>query len=127
MKYPAIKRRKSRPVRVGSVTIGGDAPVSVQSMTNTPTRDVDATVAQIEQLAENGADLVRVAVPTKSDTAALDRIIARSPVPIIADVHFHYARALEAIAAGAAKIRLNPGNIADRKQVLKSLDRFRSK
>ncbi len=80
MKYPAIKRRKSRPVRVGSVTIGGDAPVSVQSMTNTPTRDVDATVAQIEQLAENGADLVRVAVPTKSDTAALDQIIAATAV-----------------------------------------------
>lgn len=122
MKYPAIKRRKSRPVRVGSVTIGGEAPVSVQSMTNTPTRDVDATVAQIEQLAENGADLVRVAVPTKSDTAALDWIIARSPVPIIADVHFHYGRALEAIASGAAKIRLNPGNIADRKQVIRVIE-----
>jgi (E)-4-hydroxy-3-methylbut-2-enyl-diphosphate synthase len=117
MEPPSIPRRRSRPVRVGDVTIGGDAPVSVQSMTNTPTADADATAAQVAALAEAGADLVRVAVPTREDTAALRDIVRRSPVPIIADVHFHFDRALEAIDAGAAKIRLNPGNIADREQV----------
>ena len=102
---------------MGGVTIGGGAPISVQSMTNTQTADVAATVAQINALAGAGADLVRVAVPTAEDTAALPAIIADSPVPIIADVHFHFQRALEAIEAGAAKIRLNPGNISDRSQV----------
>jgi len=104
-------------VQVGSVSIGGGAPVVVQSMTNTPTTDVDATCAQVAALADAGAELVRVAVPTRDDTAALRQIVDRSPVPIVADVHFHFDRALEAIAAGAAKIRLNPGNIADRDQV----------
>ena len=99
------------------VTIGGGAPISVQSMTNTRTADVGATLAQVRSLAEAGADLVRVAVPTRADTAALARIVKESPVPIIADVHFHFERALEAIRAGAAKIRLNPGNISDRRQV----------
>jgi (E)-4-hydroxy-3-methylbut-2-enyl-diphosphate synthase len=97
----------------GSVTIGGEAPVSVQSMTNTRTADARATLAQVEQLAAAGADLVRVAVPTADDTAALREIVAAAPCPIIADVHFHADRAVEAIAAGAHKIRLNPGNIAD--------------
>jgi len=104
-------------VQVGSVVIGGGAPVAVQSMTNTKTADADATIAQVNRLAEAGADLVRVAVPTKADTAALKRIVAASPVPIVADVHFHFDRALEAIDAGVAKIRLNPGNIRDRGQV----------
>jgi len=104
-------------VRVGSVAIGGGAPVSVQSMTNTPTADAAATIAQVRALADAGADLVRVAVPRRQDTAALRQIVRESPVPIIADVHFHFERALEAIDAGAAKIRLNPGNIADRQQV----------
>ena len=117
MQLPDIKRRKSRPVRVGGLTIGGGAPVSIQSMTNTRTADAAATIAQVKALAEAGADLVRVAVPTRQDTAALKEIIAASPVPIIADVHFHFDRALEAIDAGAAKIRLNPGNISDRDQV----------
>ena len=88
-------------------------------MTNTPTRDAEATLAQIRALAEAGADLVRLAVPTREDTAALKTIVPRSPVPVIADVHFHFDRALEAIDAGAAKIRLNPGNISDREQVRK--------
>ena len=114
---PAIQRRKSRAVRVGGVVIGGDAPVSVQAMTKTATADAEATLAQVRALAEAGAELVRVAVPTKADTAALRRIVAGSPVPIIADVHFHFERAMEAIGAGVAKIRLNPGNIGDRKQV----------
>ena len=110
-------RRKTRQVLVGGVPIGGDAPVVIQSMTGTPTHDVDATVGQIHQLAEAGCDLVRVAVPDKRDTEALPAILEQSPVPIIADVHFHYQRALEAVAAGVHKIRLNPGNIKDRGQV----------
>ena len=122
MKLPEIQRRPSRAVNVGGGTIGGAAPVSVQSMTNTLTADAEATLAQVGALAEAGADLVRVAVPTSLDTAALERIVAESPVPIIADVHFHFQRALEAIAAGVAKIRLNPGNIADRDQVRRVID-----
>jgi len=117
MTYPQVQRRASRPVRAGGLTIGGAAPVSVQSMTNTPTRDAAATLRQVVRLAEAGADLVRVAVPAAEDTAALAEIVRDSPVPIIADVHFNFRRALEAIRAGAAKIRLNPGNIADRGQV----------
>jgi len=115
--YPGIERRRTRAVDVGGVTIGGGAPVVVQSMTNTTTADVEATCAQIDALAVGGCELVRVAAATRDDTAALPEIVKRSPVPIIADVHFHFERALEAIAAGAAKIRLNPGNIADRDQV----------
>jgi len=115
--YSKITRRLSRAVNIGGVTIGSDGPVSVQSMTNTATADAAATIAQVRVLANAGADLVRVAVPTAADTAALSRIVAVSPVPIIADVHFHFDRAIEAIQAGAAKIRLNPGNITDRDQV----------
>ncbi len=117
MKLPEIQRRKSRSVRVGDVTIGGESPVTVQSMTNTRTSDVKATCAQVARLSAAGADMVRVAVPGPQDTAVLAEIVRRSPVPIIADVHFHFDRALEAIAAGVAKIRLNPGNITDREQV----------
>jgi len=102
---------------VGGVPIGGDAPVSIQSMTSTYTYDIDATVLQIRQLAEAGCDIVRVAVPEKRDTEALSAILEQSPVPIVADVHFHFERALEAVEAGVHKIRLNPGNIKDRKQV----------
>ncbi len=112
-----IPRRKTRQVSVGGVLIGGDAPVVIQSMTSTYTHDIDATVAQIRTLAEAGCELVRVAVPEKRDTEALRSIIEQSPVPVIADVHFHFERALEAVEAGVHKIRLNPGNIADRKQV----------
>ena len=110
-------RRKTRQVQVGPVPIGGGAPVSIQSMTNTYTHDVDATVAQIHALARIGADIVRVAVPEPRDTAALEDILRQVPVPIVADVHFHFQRAMEAIEAGVHKIRLNPGNIQDRKQV----------
>ncbi len=119
MNYPKIKRRTSRAVDVGGVTLGGGAPVSVQSMTNTPTSDIAATTRQVQRLAEAGADLVRVAVPTREDTAGLAEIVRAAPVPIVADVHFHFDRALEAIDAGVAKIRLNPGNIRDRGQVRK--------
>ena len=122
MQLPEIQRRESRPVTVGPVTIGGDAPVTVQGMTKTTTADTEATVAQVQALARAGADLVRVAAATSADTAALPQIIAASPVPIIADVHFHVDRALEAIQAGAAKIRLNPGNIKDPRQVRRIID-----
>jgi (E)-4-hydroxy-3-methylbut-2-enyl-diphosphate synthase len=110
-------RRPTRQVRVGSVAIGGDAPVSIQSMTSTYTHDVDATVAQIHALAGAGADIVRVAVPDARDTEALRQILPQVPVPIVADVHFHFQRAMEAVEAGVHKIRLNPGNIQDRGQV----------
>lgn len=117
-----IQRRQTRQVVVGDqahgiVRIGGDAPVSVQSMTSTYTHEIDKCVAEIHRLAAAGADLVRVAVPEKKDTAALPEILAQVKVPIVADVHFHFQRALEAIEAGVHKIRLNPGNIGDRAQV----------
>src|SRR3989304_1063526 len=114
---PVISRKKTRQVLVGGVPLGGDAPGAIQSMTSTYTYDVDATVGQIRQLAEAGCDIVRVAVPDKRDTDALPAILEQSPVPIVADVHFHFQRALEAVEAGVHKIRLNPGNIKDRKQV----------
>ncbi len=115
-------RRKTRQVHVGGVCIGGDAPVVIQSMTSTYTHDIDATVAEIRRLAHAGADMVRVAVPDRRDTEALPSILEQSPCPIIADVHFHYQRALEAIDAGVHKIRLNPGNIQDREQVHRVID-----
>ena len=109
-------RRKTRQVtlgddRVGRVRIGGDAPISVQTMTAGYTYDVDACVAEIRRYVEAGADVVRVAVPERKDTEALAHILPQVNVPIVADVHFHYKRALEAIEAGVHKIRLNPGNI----------------
>jgi (E)-4-hydroxy-3-methylbut-2-enyl-diphosphate synthase len=114
-----INRHKSRTVNVGKVAIGNHAPISIQSMTNTLTHDVDATVRQINRLAAAGADIVRLAVPTRKDTAALKEILSQinGKVPLVADVHFHFDRALEAIAAGVHKIRLNPGNIRDRDKV----------
>src|SRR3954453_22857379 len=115
-------RRKTRQVTIGDkahgfVRIGGDAPVSVQSMTAGYTYEIDKCVAEIHKLAAAGADIVRGAVPEKKDTAALKEIIPAVQVPIVADVHFHFQRALEAIEAGVHKIRLNPGNINDRVQV----------
>src|SRR5436190_4581197 len=117
-----ISRRKTRQVVMGDeahgfVRIGGDAPVSVQSMTAGYTYDIDRCVAEIQKLAAAGADIVRVAVPEKKDTAALKEIVPQVAVPIVADVHFHFQRAMEAIEAGVHKIRLNPGNISDRVQV----------
>jgi (E)-4-hydroxy-3-methylbut-2-enyl-diphosphate synthase len=102
---------------VGNIGIGGDAPVALQTMTSGYTYEIDACIAEIQKLAEAGADIVRVAVPERRDTAALGEILAASPVPIVADVHFHFERALEAVEAGVHKIRLNPGNIQDRPKV----------
>lgn len=106
-----IERRKCRQIMVGTVPVGGDAPVSVQSMTNTPTTDVQATLRQINALAEAGADIVRVSCPDADSSAALKAITGNSPVPVVADIHFHYKRGIEAARAGAACLRINPGNI----------------
>ena len=124
-RYPSLPRRESRPVCVGGVTIGGGAPIVVQSMTNTQTADAAATLAQVRALADAGAALVRVATPTADDTAALAEIVAGSPVPIVADVHFHFQRAIEAIEAGVAKIRLNPGNLNDLLQSITGAERLK--
>ena len=117
-----IVRRKTRQVKVGNVLIGRDAPVSVQSMTSGYTYEIDKCVAEIHKLTKAGADIVRVAVPERKDTEALKEILRQVTVPIVADVHFHFQRAMEAIEAGVHKIRLNPGNITDRAQVEKVID-----
>ena len=111
-----IERRKSRQIHVGAVPVGGDAPIAVQSMTNTPTPDAAATIDQIRQLEEAGADIVRVSCPDEDSTAAFRTIAKAAKVPLVADIHFHYRRAIEAAQAGAACLRINPGNIgsADR-------------
>ena len=110
-----IQRRLTKEIKVGNVLVGGSSVISVQSMTNTPTDDVESTVNQIIQLHEEGADIVRVSCPDKDSTKALKKIVEQSPVPIIADIHFHYKRALEASDSGAACLRINPGNIGSKK------------
>ncbi len=112
-----IDRRKSRKIHVGPVAVGGDAPISVQTMTNTPTTDVKATIEQVQACAEAGADIVRVSVPDEDSSRALKEIVRESPVPIVADIHFHYRRAIESAEAGAGCLRINPGNIGDEKRV----------
>jgi len=112
-----IYRRESRKIYVGPVPVGGDAPISVQTMTNTITTDVKATIAQVQACAEAGADIVRVSTPDEASTRALKEIVAESPVPIVADIHFHYKRAIEAAESGAACLRINPGNIGDAARV----------
>lgn len=116
--WRAIDRRVSRKIRVGSVEVGGDAPISVQSMTNTPTSDARATIDQIRGLEEAGADIVRVSCPDEDSTAAFRTIAREAKVPLVADIHFHYKRGIEAAEAGAACLRINPGNIG-------SMDRVR--
>ncbi|MBI1366354.1 MAG: flavodoxin-dependent (E)-4-hydroxy-3-methylbut-2-enyl-diphosphate synthase [Alphaproteobacteria bacterium] len=112
-----IQRRKSRQIMVGNVPVGGDAPIAVQTMTNTLTSDAQATIRQVNEAAEAGADIVRVSCPDQESTAALAEIVKNSPVPIVADIHFHYKRALEAAKAGAACLRINPGNIGSESRV----------
>ena len=112
-----IDRRKSRQIMVGSVPVGGDAPISVQTMTNTPTEDAKATIDHIRRCEEAGADIIRVSCPTVEATAALRQIVREATVPIVADIHFHYKRALEAADAGAACLRINPGNIGSEERV----------
>jgi len=112
-----IERRTSRQIMVGSVPVGGDAPISVQTMTNTPTEDAKATIDQIRRCEEAGSDIIRVSCPTAEATAALKEIVRAARVPIVADIHFHYKRALEAADAGAACLRINPGNIGSEQRV----------
>ncbi len=112
-----VIRRKSRQIMVGSVPVGGDAPISVQTMTNTLTSDASATIKQIHAAVEAGADIVRVSCPDEASTAAMPEICREAGVPIVADIHFHYKRALEAADAGAACLRINPGNIGSEERV----------
>lgn len=115
--YRKINRRKSRKIFVGDVAVGGDAPIVVQSMTNTPTTDVQATIRQVNACVDVGAELMRISVPDKESSQALKQIIPHCPVPIIADIHFHYRRAIEAAEAGAKCLRINPGNIGSNDKV----------
>ncbi len=115
--YRDIYRRKSRQIMVGNVPVGGDAPITVQTMTNTLTSDASATIKQILECVEAGVDIVRVSCPDKESTAALKEIVRESPVPIVADIHFHYQRGIEAAEAGAACLRINPGNIGSEARV----------
>jgi len=115
--YRAINRRKSRQIFVGNVAVGGDAPISVQSMTNTKTTDIQGTIRQVNECAELGAELMRISVPDHESSEALKQITPHCPVPIIADIHFHYRRAIEAAEAGAKCLRINPGNIGSDEKV----------
>lgn len=113
-----MKRKETSQIRVGQVLIGGDAPIAVQSMNNTDTRDVEATVEQIMRLAGSGCEITRVAVPDKEAASALSEITKRSPIPVVADIHFDYRLALLSIENGAAKIRINPGNLGDESRIV---------
>src|SRR5450755_266022 len=115
--YRDIMRRKSRRIMVGSVPVGGDSPITVQTMTNTLTADDEATIAQIRLAEEAGVDIVRVSCPDEASTTALSAIVKAIKVPIVADIHFHYKRAIEAAEAGAACLRINPGNIGSASRV----------
>ena len=112
-----IKRRKTKKIKVGKVEVGGDAPISVQSMTNTLTTDVAATIKQINELDEAGADIVRVSCPDQDSSLSLKKILKNVNIPLVADIHFHYKRAIEAANSGANCLRINPGNIGSKKKV----------
>ncbi len=112
-----IHRRKTKEINIGNVKVGGNNPISVQSMTNTLTKDIKATINQINEIANEGADLVRVSCPDEDSTLALKEIVKHSSVPIIADIHFHYKRALESADNGAKCLRINPGNIGEKKKI----------
>jgi (E)-4-hydroxy-3-methylbut-2-enyl-diphosphate synthase len=112
-----IARRQSRQIMVGNVPVGGDAPITVQTMTNTPTSDAKATIDQIRRCEDAGVDIIRVSCPDVESTAAMKQIVRAAKVPIVADIHFHYKRALEAADAGAACLRINPGNIGSEARV----------
>ncbi len=112
-----IKRKKTKKIKVGKVEVGGDAKISVQSMTNTLTTDIDSTIKQINQLEEAGADIVRVSCPDQDSSFSLKNIIKKTNVPIVADIHFHYKRAIEAASSGAHCLRINPGNIGSKEKI----------
>ena len=115
--FREIKRKKTTKIKVGNVEVGGDAPISVQSMTNTLTTDINATIKQIEELTEAGADIVRVSCPDQDSSLSLKKIIKEVSVPIVADIHFHYKRAVEAAKSGAHCLRINPGNIGSKERI----------
>ncbi|MCM8558180.1 flavodoxin-dependent (E)-4-hydroxy-3-methylbut-2-enyl-diphosphate synthase [Sphingomicrobium sediminis] len=115
--WRTIERRQSKQIMVGNVPVGGDAPITVQTMTNTPTSDAKATIDQIRRCEEAGADIIRVSCPDTDSTAAMPEIVKAANIPIVADIHFHYKRALEAADAGAACLRINPGNIGSDERV----------
>ena len=120
--FRKIKRRKTKTIKVGDVKIGGDNPISVQTMTNTLTSDASATIKQILKIQEAGADIVRVSCPDKDSTKALKEIKKEVQIPIVADIHFHYQRAIEAAENGADCLRINPGNIGDEKKIKEVVD-----
>src|SRR3546814_18119773 len=115
--YRDILRRKSRQIHVGKVPVGGDAPITVQTMTNTRTTDIQGTIAQVRAMEIAGADIVRISCPDEDSTRALKQIIPEVTVPIVADIHFHSRRGIEAAEAGAACLRINPANIRSRERV----------
>ena len=112
-----IKRRITKVIEVGAIKVGGDNPISVQSMTNTLTTNVNETLKQINKISEIGGDIVRVSCPDESSTKALKEITKHSPIPVVADIHFHFKRAIEAAENGASCLRINPGNIGDKKKI----------
>ena len=112
-----IKRKVTKEIKVGDVKVGGNSPITVQSMTNTLTTDIKATVNQINSLEEAGADIVRVSCPDEESTKSLKAIVKEVSVPIVADIHFHYRRAIEAAVMGANCLRINPGNIGENKRI----------
>ena len=115
--FREIKRKKTKKIKIGNVEVGGDAPISVQSMTNTLTTDVKATIKQINELTEAGVDIVRVSCPDKDSSLSLKEIVKEVKVPVVADIHFHYKRAIEAATSGAQCLRINPGNIGSKERV----------
>ncbi len=115
--FREIKRRKTKEINVGDVKVGGDNPISVQSMTNTLTKNVKETINQIQRIEEAGADIVRVSCPDEDSTKSLKEIVNQTSLPIVADIHFHFKRAIEAAENGAACLRINPGNIGDKKKI----------
>ena len=115
--YQKIDRRKTRSIKVGNLSIGGKSPILVQTMTNTITSDVKSTLDQINRVVDVGADIVRVSVPDKESSSALKQICKQSRVPIIADIHFHYKRAIESAKNGASCLRFNPGNIGSQEKI----------
>ena len=117
-----IKRKKTKKIKVGKVEVGGDAPISVQSMTNTLTTDIDKTIKQINELSDAGVDIVRVSCPDQESSLSLKKIIKNVNVPVVADIHFHYKRAIEAAESGAHCLRINPGNIGSKERVKEVLN-----
>ena len=112
-----IERRKTKKIKVGNISVGGDSPISVQSMTNTITSDETSTTKQINELQEAGADIVRVSCPDEESTKALKNIVKSTNIPIVADIHFHYKRAIESAKSGASCLTINPGNIGSKDRV----------